>query len=84
MKRPRVKRSNRPPSQAVVDHRMREIWIQGLVYLPHDITEAEIGTIRIALRKLSDDQKYWDGLAQLRDKKIEVSKLADKLRGLKG
>ncbi len=82
MKRPRrnVKRSNKPPSQAVIDRRMREVWIDGFGLLPHSPTDAMLERLRLSLRKLADDDKYWRGLSELRSLKLQVTVLMECLR----
>ena len=60
----RRRRSN-TTSQAAIDRRMREIWIDGFGLLPTGASEIQVGKIRLSLRHLVDDDDYWDGLSKL-------------------
>lgn len=75
------RRSNACPSQAVLNTRMRELWIDGYGLLPQGATDLQVSRTRIALRSLVEDDTYWAGLRSLSDAKQQVNKLMAELKG---
>ena len=80
-KRKRIRRSN-TVSQATMNKRMREIWIDGYGLLPTGATPKQVTMTRNALRSLVDDGDYWDGLMKLSALKAEVNELMTVLKSI--
>lgn len=75
----RIKRSNRV-SQAVLNLRMREIWIDGYGLLPYPTPDISIDQLREALHELVCDQDYWSNLKVLAERKRDVAETMELLK----
>ena len=77
MKQPR---RSKIPSQATLDKRMREIWIDGFGFLPQVPKELQIDRMREALRRVVEDDLYWTNLKKLIALKDDVSRMIERLK----
>ena len=76
------RRSNKGPSQKVLDQRVREIWVDGYGLLP-SVDGNHIESLRLALRKLVRDDAYWNGLKRLAQLKRMSSDLMNDIKSSK-
>jgi hypothetical protein len=78
-KRRRIVRRSSSPSQAVLNRRMREIWIDGFGLHPFG-EQINPDMLRIALMELVSDDLYWIDMKQLIDQKQKVKSLMEQLK----
>ena len=84
MKRPTRMHTRRrhttPASQAMLNRRMREVWIDGYGILPNHGDESELRKLRTALRSVVDDDVYWKKMADLCACKRRVTDLMAEMK----